>query len=627
LRADTVAFATSAKSAIPKVEYSVSMLNPNSHCFDVEIRLRRMHKDSVTFAMPVWTPGMYFIHEFERNVQEFQAFDDRMDSLEWKKVEKNAWRVQTRGRAGVRARYRVYAYENRVDTSYLDIDHARINPSSVLMLVEGFLHEPSLVRLTPHPFWRKVSTSLRRVGGRGYTFSAMDYDNLVDSPIEIGNYETRTFTACGKRHEVALLGTDGMSASGFVADLKRIVEAATTVCGDVPYDRYVFLIELTEDFSSGLEHMNSTLCRLSRLSLQPRHVYNRALGLFSHEFFHLWNAKRIRPVALGPFDYSKENYTRSLWVAEGITNYYDDLILRRAGIYTVPEYLDTLADQFGRFLATPGRKVQSAEESSFDSWIKFSRQFFRSDENSINSGVSYYNKGSILGWLIDMEIRRATGSSKTLDHVMRRVYADGRKKGRGYTDEEFQRACELTAGESLSDIFEKYVKGTKEIEFDRYLGYAGLHLENRPDEVDEKDPRGFLGVRLKTEAGRLVIDSVLAETPAYQDGLYARDSIQAVDGLITDENEFAYYIRSRKPGSVVGLTIGRDRCERTLKVKVGKRPRFLFRIVTRRRADTEEKTLFEKWLGAKWGRITYEEREPLPPIQAVESLFFRPKFV
>jgi len=576
--------------------------------------------------MPVWTPGMYFIHEFERNVQEFEAFD-REGPLRWEKVEKNAWRVWTRGGKGVGARYRVYAYENRVDTSYLDIDHARINPSSVLMLVEGCLNEPSLLRLTPHPSWRKISTSLRQAGPGGHTFLAADYDSLVDSPIELGNYEIRTFNACGKRHEVALLGTNGMSTTGLVADLRRIVEAATTVCGDVPYDRYVFLIELTEEFSSGLEHMNSTLCRLSRLSLQPRHVYNRALGLFSHEFFHLWNVKRIRPVALGPFDYSRENLTRSLWVAEGITNYYDNLILRRAGIYTVPDYLETLADQFGRLLATPGRKVQSAEESSFDSWVKFSMQFFRPDENSINSGVSYYNKGSILGWLIDMEIRRATESSKTLDHVMRMVYGDIRKSGRGYTDEEFQRACELVAGESLSDIFERHVKGTKEIDFRRYLGYAGLNLEHRPDEIDAKNPGGFLGVRLRAEGSRLSVDSVLAETPAYRDGLYARDLIQAVDGLIMDESEFAHYIRSREPGSVVELTIGREKCERRLKVKVGKRPRFLFRIVTRRKADTREKILFEKWLGAKWGRITYEEREPLPPIQAAQSLFFRPKFV
>lgn len=616
-----------SKPEKPMVEYRVSMLDPHAHYFDVEILLKGLREDSVTFVLPVWTPGMYFIHEFERNVQEFRALDDRMNPLEWEKVEKNAWKVQTHGRSMVKARYRVYAYEDRVDTSYLDVERARINPASVLMYVEGFLHKPILVRLTLHSSWKKISTSLQSVGRSGLTFWANDYDNLVDSPIELGNYETHSFLARGKRHDVALLGSNGMPTDELVADLGRIVEAAATVCDDLPYDRYVFLIEFTESFSSGLEHMNSTVCRFSRLTFQPKQVYHRALGLFSHEFFHLWNVKRIRPLALGPFNYSKENYTKSLWVAEGITNYYDDLILRRAGIYSVPEYLDTLADQFSRFLATPGRMVQSAEESSFDSWIKLSRQYFRPDENSINSGISYYNKGSILGWIIDMEVRRATKSEKTLDHVMRKVYADILKSGRGYTETEFQKACEAMAGKSLEGVFDAYVKGTKEIEFDKYLGYAGLRLENHPNEAYRKQPAGFLGIRLKTEAGSLMIDSVLADTPAYRDGLYARDSIMAVDGLIADENEFAHYVRSRRPGSIIGLTVGRDRCERRLKVKVGRRPRFQYRISARERASTEEKLLFEKWLGEPWGKIKHEEWGPIPQIRAAESLFFRPQFV
>jgi predicted metalloprotease with PDZ domain len=624
---DSVAVASGKLRLKPRVEYAVSMLNPHSHYFDVEILLKGLYEDHVTFAMPVWTPGMYYLHEFERNVQEFQAFDDRMSPLEWEKVEKNVWKVHTRGRSGVRARYRVYAYEDRVDTSYLDVERARINPASVLMYVEGFMHEPLLVKLIPHPPWSRVSTSLHAVGRSGLTLWATDYDNLVDSPIELGNYESRSFLVRGKRHDVALIGSKGMSTDGLVADLKRIVEAAAKVCDDLPYDRYVFMIEFTESFSSGLEHMNSTVCRFPRLLFEPKQVYHRALGLFSHEFFHLWNVKRIRPLELGPFDYSKENYTRSLWVAEGITNYYDDLILRRAGIYTVPEYLETLADQFSRFLATPGRTVQSAEESSFDSWIKFSRQYFRPDENLINSGISYYNKGSILGWILDMEVRSATKSEKTLDHVMRKMYSDSLKSGRGYTETEFQGACEATAGKSLEGVFDNYVKGTKDIEFDRYLGYAGLRLEGRPNEIDGKEPVGFLGIHLKTEASGLVVESVLADTPAYRDGLYARDSVISVDGLITDENEFAHYVRSKRPGSVIDLTVGRDRCERRLKVKVGRRPRFLYRIGTRERADTEEKLLFEKWLGEPWGKIKYEEWGPIPQFRAVESQFFRPQFI
>jgi predicted metalloprotease with PDZ domain len=616
-----------SKPAPPKIEYAISMLHPHTHCFDVEVLLKGIRSDSLSFIMPVWTPGMYFIHEFERNVQEFQAFDNLMKPLEWEKVEKNSWRVQTRGRTIVRARYRVYSHENRVDTSYLDIEHARINPASVLMHVKGFMSQPLLVKLTPYAKWRKVSTSLRPVDSGGLTFLAADYDNLVDSPIEVGNFQISGFTALGKRHDVALVGANEAAANGLVADLKRIVEAAAKVCGDLPYDRYVFLIEFTEGVSSGLEHMNSTLCRFSRFLFQPKLVYNRALGLFSHEFFHLWNVKRVRPLALGPFDYSRENYTKSLWIAEGITNYYDDLILRRAGIYTVAEYLDSLADQFSRFRATPGRKLQTAEESSFDSWVKFSMQFFRPDENSINSGVSYYNKGSILGWMIDMQTRRATGGAKSLDDIMRKVYSDSRISGRGYTDEEFQKTSQLVAGIDLSHIFENHVRGTREIEFDKYLGYAGLRLEEAPNEVDDSNPGGFLGVHLRMDGRVLLVDAVLAGTPAYRDGIYASDSVISVDGLVVDENEFAYYVRSRKPGSVVNLRVGRGGCERTLKARVGKRPHFLFRIGTKRDAGTEERRLFENWLGEPWGKIKYEEREQFPPIRAAEYLFFKPQFV
>lgn len=215
-------------------------------------------------------------------------------------------------------------------------------------------------------------------GRSKFSFLASDYDELVDSPIELGNYEVSSFKAWGKRHDVAMLCASGIDRDDFDADLQRIVDAAVAVYGEAPYDKYEFLVEFTKDASGGLEHLNSTCCQFSKLLFRPKRVYNRALGLFSHEFFHLWNVKRMRPPGLGHFGYSRENYTHSLWVAEGITSYYQDLILRRAGIYTLPEYLDSLADQFNFYLATPGRKFQSAEESSFDSWIKLSRP----DENS-----------------------------------------------------------------------------------------------------------------------------------------------------------------------------------------------------------------------------------------------------
>lgn len=610
------------QSIVPTVEYTISMLMPHTHYFDIEILLKQGSGDSVSFIMPVWTPGSYSILEFERNVQDFRALDGRSNPLRWEKTEKNVWKVWAKQSPRLRVRYRVYAYQMRVDMSYLDAEHARINPASVLMYVEGPKQDALLVNLVPHPSWKQISTGLRTRGRDKLSFLASNYDELVDSPIVLGNYEVRSFNACKKRHDVAMVGAGGTPMGAFVADLRKIVEAAVAVYGEAPYDRYAFLIEFTKDLSGGLEHLNSTCCLFSKLLLQPEQVYHRALGIFSHEFFHLWNVKRMRPLELGPFDYTKENYTRSLWIAEGITSYYQDIILRRAGLYTVPEYLGALADQLSSYLATPGRKAQSAEESSFDSWIKFSRP----DENSINNGVSYYTKGAILGWMIDMEIRRATKSKKTLDHVMRKVYADGCKSGRGYTEEEFQKACELMADKSMNTTFEKYVRSKEEIDFDRYLGYAGLQLGVHPQEISE-DPRGFLGVRLKAEVGRLVIDSVLADTPAYGSGLYARDSIVAVDGLATDEKELAFYVGTRKPGSPISMTVSRDGNIRRLRVKVGKRPQFLYRISAKEKTGIDEKLLFENWLGEPWKTIKYREWGALPEIRAMEWLFFKPDFL
>jgi predicted metalloprotease with PDZ domain len=615
-----------------RVEYTLSMKFPHSHYFDAQIIVKDVLRETQHFVMPVWTPGSYLVREFERNVSEFFAYGDGgKNILPSTKVSKNTWRVETKGSKAVTARYRVYAYEYTVDTSYLDADHAIINPASVLMYPEGYENEEMVLRLVPPTSWKKASTALERYGGgKGkFAFFAPNYDILVDSPIEVGNHETYFFDVNGKRHEVALFGAAGATTidkKRFVSDLKKIVQASAPVYGELPYDKYVFIIDLTGGQpGGGLEHLNSTHCITSRFVFEPKQVYNRMLGLFSHEFFHLWNVKRMRPVNLGPFDYTKENYTRSLWVAEGITSYYDDLILRRGGIYTVPEYLDALVEQFNRFLATPGRKVQSAEESSFDTWVKF----YRPNENSVNMGISYYVKGAILGWMLDMEIRRANDSKRTLDDVMRRVYIETYKqRDRGYTEQEFQEACESVAGKSLRDIFENHVRGTSEIDFNYYLDFAGLKLEPKSKDSNKKkdeEKKGFLGLKLKTEGGRVLVDTVLSDTPASLDGIYVGDEIIAADGTRVDEKTLSFYIETRKPNTQVLLTLSRDSRIRETKVKLSEKPTFVYRIQKREKATSEQKRLFKKWLGEEWDvELKYEEW-PASPL--TDRLLFTPNFV
>jgi predicted metalloprotease with PDZ domain len=595
--------------------------------------------------MPVWTPGSYAVDEFERNVQEFSAYGEDGSHILWEKVQKNVWRIKTADNRTVRARYRVYAYEYTVETSYLDIDHAVLNAASSLMYPEGYEKQEIMLRVIPFRGWKCVSTGLERYGNSRLIFVAPNYDTLVDSPIVIGNQEVYSFTVGGVPHEVAIFGAknnDNVNAvidtKRFISDLKRIVEASIPVYGEMPHDRYVFLIDITGNKpEDGLEHHNSTYCHVQRSAFEPKNVYHRMLGLFGHEYFHLWNVKRMRPANLGPFNYGKENYTKLLWVSEGITTYYEHIILRRANIYTVPEYLDSLADQFNRYLATPGRKVQSAEESSFDTWVKFCRP----NENTINTVISYYTIGCILGWMLDMAIRHQTDNTKTLDNVMQRAYTETYKRdGRGYTYEEFHDACERIAGTRLDDIFENHVRGTKEIDFDYYLGFAGLKLEDKKSPSSkknegEKQPstkdKGFLGVKLKLgETGRITVESVLVDTPAYRDGLYAKDEIIAADGNRTDDQKtLSFYVENREPGSTIRLTVSRDGKIRNVKVYLGSKPVFLYRIQRKEKATASEKKLFSKWLDQDWDKeIKYEEERAYSSSSpAADRLFFNPSFV
>ncbi|MBI5355126.1 MAG: M61 family metallopeptidase, partial [Candidatus Aenigmarchaeota archaeon] len=370
------------------ISYSLS-IDKNSHYFHVSMDFAV--SGSINVSMPVWTPGSYLIREFSKNVKSLRASEGGK-ALVAQKISKNSWKIYDANKR-VRVEYDVYAHEHTTNSSYIGSDHATINGASVFMFAEGMETEEITVKINSPKVWKTISTWLPKRSGKLY---AKNYDVLVDSPIEIGNHSVHKFIARGKVHEVAIYSHGKFDEKRFVNDLKKIVNASFTVFKEMPYERYVFICHFGGDSEyGGLEHLNSTLCIAPVLSMKNDVDYKNTLGLFSHEFFHLWNVKRLRPRPLGPFDYSRENYTTSLWISEGITSYYDNLILRRAGIISAEEYLIELSEDIGRLLATPGRNAQSAEESSFDTWIKF----YRPNEESINSAVSYYNKGAILGWL------------------------------------------------------------------------------------------------------------------------------------------------------------------------------------------------------------------------------------
>nr|MBA3354294.1 M61 family metallopeptidase [Blastocatellia bacterium] len=338
----------------------------------------------------------------------------------------------------------------------------------------------------------------------------------------------------------------------------------------------------------GLEHLNSTALQWNRFGFKPEARYNGFLNLVAHEYFHLWNVKRIRPDTLGPFDYENENYTKLLWVAEGTTAYYEGILLRRAGLMTDREILDTKASMIEQLQSRPGRFETSLEEASLDAWIKYYRQ----DENAVNNQVSYYDKGEIVNMMLDIRIRTASKGSKSLDDVLRYLYDEFSKKGRNYTPEDFQKATELAAGTSLEDFFAKYVRGKADIDYDGILKGVGLQLA-----VDDsaKD-RAYIGADLTEDSTGLKIRSIPADTPAYIQGLNSGDQIVAIDGYRASNAFLQTYIGERKPNDTIRLTLFRFDKLRDVTFRLGANPRRELAILPVEAPTEEQRRLYREYL-------------------------------
>jgi predicted metalloprotease with PDZ domain len=584
------------------ISFTVSMTKPWTHLFEVEMRVsvpaNLQVPNESDLLMPVWTPGSYLVREFERHEQDFAA-DANGRALEWTKVNKNTWRVKTGGARQWRVTYRVYANELSVRTNELNSDHAFWNNAALLMYPEGRLDSPSTLSIVPFGNW-KIATGLPAVGDKPNTFRAENFDILYDSPVEVSNFKELDFQVRGIAHRIVIDGDGNYDPERLRNEVRRIVEAEVSMFGGIPYHDYTFILHLRSNTGGGLEHLNSTALGFRRFAFADEDGYRHFQSLVAHEFFHLWNVKRIRPDALGPFDYNKENYTRLLWVAEGITEYYGNLIVRRAGLMSKEAYLDHLAKQIEDFQNTPGREVMSAEEASFDAWIKF----YRPDENSVNSQISYYDKGELLGLLLDLDIRRRTDNRKSLDDVMRYLYTEFFQKGRNYTPADFQKACELMAGASLDHFFASYVRGKDDLvpAYKEILAGAGLRLEQGGRGIGQADvsvpTKAFLGADLYQQGDHLMVTSVRSGTPAYEQGLNAKDEIVALDGGRVTKETFESMIAAMRPGDKVRLTVFRFDDLRIFDIRLGSRVDAPYRIVPLTQLTGQQKRIYQTWLGS-----------------------------
>ncbi|MDH7512113.1 MAG: PDZ domain-containing protein [Clostridiales bacterium] len=582
-----LAQAQSSAGQAPIMSITVSMERPTSHYYHVIFRAEGLKAESVDFKMPVWTPGYYRIMDYAKNVKDFRAEDAAGRSLAWEKTAKNTWRVRSGKAASVVVSYDVYAFNRFVADSYLGDDGGFITPAGVFMHVAGRLRNPVTVTVIPHPDWKQVSTGLDPVAGRPNKFIAPDFDTLYDCPILIGNQEILMFEAAGLPHTIAAYDLGSLDRNKLTSDLRKIVEAAAELMGELPYRHYTFLI--IGPGAGGLEHLNSTAVTLNPGSLADARSYQGWLAFIAHEYFHLFNVKTIRPIALGPFDYDRENYTSMLWFSEGVTVYYEYLLLNRAGLMTRNEVLERLSSIIAEYENAPGRRHQSATLSSFDTWTGF----FGRSEHAANTTISYYDMGCGLGLLLDLKIREASKGRASLDDVMRTLYRTFYKeKKRGFTDRELREVCERAAGIPLGEIFDVYAATVKDWDYAKYLAYAGLTIDTEPRLL----PGPWLGASTQDQNGSAVVSAVEPGSSASIAGLTVQDEILAIDEVRVTQRSFVETLNSRKPSDKVKILYARRGLVRETEAVLGQKKEPSFRITPLDAPTSGQKALLDAWL-------------------------------
>jgi predicted metalloprotease with PDZ domain len=568
-----------------KISYTVSFPEAQAHYADIEMTISGLKQPTLDLKMPVWTPGSYLIREFAKNIESLTA-NTNGKAVAAPKVTKNTWRINTAGLTSITVKYKVYSFEISVRTSFVDVSHAFLSTTGIFLYPKDMLNSPSIIKIIPYKDWDKVSTSLEKVGGDAFTLQSPNYDILFDSPIEVGTQDIFSFDVAGVKYDVAMYGGGNYDKEKLKVDMAKVIEAEAAVFGENPNKHYTFIVHNRQRGGGGLEHLSSTVLGASRDGYASERGYKGFLGLVAHEHFHLWNVKRLRPIALGPFDYENENYTTNLWIAEGFTAYYQNLILRHAGIVPADGFLADMAGDINTVENQPGTKVQPLAESSFDAWIKS----YRPNENSYNTGISYYDKGAVVGMLLDLEIINSTGGKQSLDDVMKYMYDNYYKaKKRGYTDAEFKAAFEKFSGKKLDDFYARYINGLDAIDYNKYLGYAGYKLTD--DLAGSNQPT--LGAIISNGLKKMVT-TVIRGTAAWIDGINVNDEIVSIDGNpVTDATTI---MNGKNVGDKVNVTVSRDGKAMIIPVTLLRNPTQKNKIEEITNATPQQLTVRKKWL-------------------------------
>jgi predicted metalloprotease with PDZ domain len=565
-----------------EINYNLSMPVPQNHYYHIEMEINDLKRSEIEVKMPVWAPGSYLVREFAKSVNLVKAFDSKGKELAIKKISKNTWKVQNPSKGNIKIKYEVYAFELSVRTSFLDDSHGYFNGTSVFMYVGEHKDATGNLNISLPKEFSKISTALKSEGGNSFSYE--NYDQLVDCPVEIGNHREFSFMAAGVNHRIAMYGVGNYDIEQLKKDITKIVESETKVFAENPNKEYLFIIHNLTQGGGGLEHRNSTTLQVNRWTYQGS-AYVGFLSLVAHEYFHLWNVKRLRPKELGPFNYDEENYTSLLWVMEGVTSYYDELILRRAGFYTDEQYIQKIFSSMNYIENLEGFNVQPVAHASFDAWIKS----YRPNENSSNTQISYYTKGSVVAALIDFMIIKKYNGKKCLDDFLQVIYKKFYKKeDRGFTEFEFQKELEAFMKEDLSMFFDEYINGTEHIDYEKYFAYVGLLVQ------DQGEMMPNVGITARTKGGKTIVSRVRAGSAADLQGINVDDEVIGLNGFRVDTESLNEAMRSFKKGDVLEFVISRDNIIKNVNIEVTERHNYVYRYGLN--SDSKSSSRRDYWL-------------------------------
>lgn len=577
---------TSLAADKSRIHFTMSFENPASHSFHIRMEYDGITDTAVILKMPVWTPGYYQVLPYADQVMNFSVTDAGGHNVQWNR-EANTWHVRNGRQKMIIVSYDVKAERAFVATNVVDDERAYISPAGSFLHPNGKINHPVTVTVKPFESWTTIATGLDSIKGGHHTYTAPDYDILYDSPFLLGKLETlASFEVKGIPHYFVGYKMGDFDKQQFVADLKKIVESAVAIIGDIPYKHYTFLA--IGPGGGGIEHLNSASVSFSGSSLSTPGGRTRMYNFLAHEYFHHFNVKRIRPIELGPFDYDKGSRTKMLFVSEGLSVYYEYMVVRRAGLMTEDEFLNALHNNLVSYESKPGKLFQSLAESSYETWGD--GPFGRTGDE-VNKTISYYEKGPVVGAMLDLAIRNATVNKRSLDDVMRTLYRDYYQKlKRGFTEEEFKNVVTSVAGKPLPEIFD-YIYTVKAPDYQKYFGYAGMQVDLTPKTIPS-----YSGIVVRERGDSLYINDVEYESPAWQAGLRRRDVILSVDATpVKTATAYQQIISSKKTGDAVRLRVKKQAVQ-DVTVVLGDKQEISYKIQALPNAGTGALAIRQDWL-------------------------------